>query len=142
MKELIEDPKARTASVLAEVAAARLRQTAKHGDQAHLPDGTGPQSTPLQGIVYDGPVTPQNGCRKYAWGLALLAKESTDRRSQSAGDGTVTFADILLEEVFEAMAEDDQQRLRTELVQAAAVCVQWVEAIDRRSALLAEGGAA
>ena len=123
-----------TSGVLAEIHSERARQTAKHGDQSHLPDGTGPLSTPLRGIVFTGPVVPENGCTKYAYGLAMLAKSSTDHRSQSAGDGTVTYADILLEEVFEAIAEDDQDLLRAELIQVAAVAVQWVETIDRRRA--------
>ncbi|TIH26025.1 NUDIX hydrolase, partial [Subtercola vilae] len=41
--------------------------------------------------------------------------------------------DILLEEVFEAFAESDTSKLRTELIQVAAVAQQWVEAIDRRT---------
>lgn len=39
---------------------------------------------------------------------------------------------IFLEEVFEALAEEDPEELRKELIQAAAVALQWVEAIDRR----------
>ena len=44
--------------------------------------------------------------------------------------GTLTWKDILLEEVYEACAESDRQRLRAELVQVAAVCVSWIEDID------------
>ena len=43
-------------------------------------------------------------------------------------------ADILAEEVAEVYAESDPDRLRAELIQVAAVCVQWIEAIDGRSA--------
>ncbi len=39
---------------------------------------------------------------------------------------------ILLEEVHEALAEDDPTRLRAELLQVAAVAVCWVEAIEQR----------
>jgi hypothetical protein len=39
---------------------------------------------------------------------------------------------ILLEEVFEAAGEEDISRLRTELVQVAAVAVAWIEDIDSR----------
>jgi hypothetical protein len=38
----------------------------------------------------------------------------------------------LLEEVFEAMAEDSPVKLAHELTQVAAVAVAWVEAIERR----------
>lgn len=42
---------------------------------------------------------------------------------------------ILIEEVAEAMAElDDPEKLRAELMQVAAVCVDWIEMIDRRKA--------
>lgn len=43
------------------------------------------------------------------------------------------WAGILLEEVYEALAESDPTRLREELIQVAAVAVAWVEAIDRRT---------
>ena len=43
-----------------------------------------------------------------------------------------TFSAILREEVGEALQEIDPVGLREELVQVAAVAVQWIEAIDRR----------
>ena len=43
-----------------------------------------------------------------------------------SGDG------ILLEEVFEALAAGAIDRLRAELIQVAAVCVNWIMALDRR----------
>ncbi|MER7922153.1 hypothetical protein ABTY96_03280 [Streptomyces sp. NPDC096057] len=46
-------------------------------------------------------------------------------------DGEGTFRHVFLEEVFEAMAESDPVKLRAELVQAVAVGVKWLEAIDR-----------
>lgn len=52
----------------------------------------------------------------------------------AAKNGTVTWRDILTEEVWEAFAETDPERLRTELIQIAAVAVQWAAAIDRRAA--------
>lgn len=42
------------------------------------------------------------------------------------------WAPILLEEVFEAVSEKDQDNVREELIQVAAVAVQWIRAIDRR----------
>ena len=50
----------------------------------------------------------------------------------TGGEGT--WADILREEYFEALAETDPARLRVELIQVAAVAVAWVEAIDRAEA--------
>ena len=52
-----------------------------------------------------------------------------------AAEGKVTWKAILEEEVAEAFAETDPAKLRLELVQVAAVCMQWVAAIDRRVGL-------
>lgn len=103
-----------TKDVLAEVSAERERQNAKWGEQNH-PDGTGPN------------LICRPALRSYEW-LRDLATAHTDER---AAEHRVTFADILLEEVFEALAEDDPAKLRTELIQVAAVATQWVEAIER-----------
>lgn len=48
-------------------------------------------------------------------------------------EGRLAWDGILLEEVYEALAEADPVRLREELIQAAAVCVAWVESLDRRT---------
>ncbi len=121
----------RLVDVLQQVAGERERQFAKHGDQLHLPDGTGPQAG--RAWLLHQPFGHVGYAR-----MARLAREETDLRSQSTGDGSVTFADILLEEVFEALAETseatNQFNLRAELIQVAAVAVQWVEVIDRRYA--------
>ncbi|WPM94355.1 hypothetical protein VG1_CDS0031 [Arthrobacter phage Cupello] len=52
---------------------------------------------------------------------------------------SITGPNILLEEVFEATAEEDPATLRKELVQVAAVTAQWIEAIDRRARNVSEG---
>ena len=104
-----------------DVAAERARQDAKWGEQNH-PDGTGPRATPLNRIVHDGPIGETSGSTHYAHGLAMMAVRATD---QAARVGTVTWADILLEEVFEALAENDPAKLRAELIQVAAVAEQW-----------------
>lgn len=49
-------------------------------------------------------------------------------------EGSGTFRHVFLEEVFEAMAETDTVKLRAELIQAIAVGVKIVEAIDREAA--------
>lgn len=48
-------------------------------------------------------------------------------------DGTLTFAHIAYEEFVEAVHAPDDVSRRAELIQLAAVCVQQVEAIDRRA---------
>lgn len=46
-------------------------------------------------------------------------------------DGDVTMADVLLEEVFEALAEEDPAKARDELIQVGAVVFKMIEGIDR-----------
>lgn len=48
-----------------------------------------------------------------------------------AGEGT--WADVLREEVMEALAESDPKRLRVELIEVGAVACKWVEILDRRA---------
>jgi hypothetical protein len=96
--------------VLGEVQAERERQDIKWGIQNH-PDGT-----------CDGGET--------------IARQHADAAksicNQMAKVGKLTWAHILTEEMMEAYAEKDSTKLRTELIQVAAVATQWVECIDRR----------
>lgn len=95
-------------SVLDAVAAERERQHARWGEQV-MPDGTGGAgSAPMARMV-----------KRYVDDLLAL--------------GEATWRDVLREELFEACAETEPARLRTELLQVAAVAIQWVEAIDRRA---------
>lgn len=107
-------------TVLSDVQAEENRQDAKWGEQNH-PDGTGPDVPVLADLLRDG--------TDAAW-LAVQATEATDVKAR---DGAVTWRDILLEEVFEALAESSPEKLRTELVQVAAVAAQWVKAKDRQA---------
>jgi hypothetical protein len=118
---------ARTIVVLLELFDERQRQTAKHGDQSNLPDGTGPFAY-LEGL---GDVRRTEGDLRMDR-VAEWAKARTEAASHSAGDGTITFEHILTEEWGEAIAESDPNLLRAELIQVAAVAVQWIEAIDAR----------
>lgn len=95
--------------VLTEVQAERMQQIAKRGVQ-HREDGTG-------GPVMQRRAEEARACCEY------LAKH-----------GGADWRAVLLEEVYEAMAEDDPAKLRAELVQSAAVCVAWIEDIDSRGA--------
>ena len=106
-----------TASVVVEVLEERERQNAKWGVQDH-PNGTGPNKLPM-------PYSSGQWCASFA------AQQLGFITDHAAEQGTVTYLHILREEVFEAFAEDDPAKLRAELIQVAAVAVQWVEAIDR-----------
>ena len=112
-------------TALEDVLAERARQDAKWGEQNH-PDGTGPETRPLLPHLRINALPPHAHARD-------LADAFTSSTNDHAAADNVTWTDILLEEVFEALAEDDETKLRTELVQVAAVAAQWVEAIDRRT---------
>jgi len=84
-----------------------FRQDERWGEQNH-PDGTS---------------------RLYYGVLADSARRMCDRRATA---GTVTWADILREEFYEAVSEEDSDRLYEELIQVAAVAMQWAGAIRRR----------
>jgi hypothetical protein len=103
-----------TDRVLLEVLGERGKQDRKWGEQNH-PDGTGPR-VPFAGQL----------C------YMEEAARSARLKCKANGPGEDNWRDILLEEVFEAMAEADPAKLRAELLQVAAVAVNWIECIDRR----------
>jgi hypothetical protein len=103
------NPSIVTDRVLQQVLIERIAQDTKWGEQNH-PDGTG----------YDGSDRHADFWRQ--------------RCQDAFADGEGTWGHVLLEEVFEAIAENDPAKLRTELVQVAAVAVAWIEALDRRPA--------
>lgn len=98
------------------------RQDRKWGPDRHHPNGTGPDVAALAEIGLDP-------FRATAQELAEAATAATDRR---ATNGMLDWADILLEEVFEALAEEGPRELRHELVQARAVIAQWIADLDRQ----------
>lgn len=92
--------------VLGEIEAERERQDAKWGVQSH-PNGTGSED------------------------YKRRAEEMRVACEEAFRIGRGSWGNILLEEVFEAMAESSTTRLREELVQVVAVGVAWIEALDR-----------
>lgn len=103
------NPSITTDRVLQEVLAERIRQDDNWGEQNHR-DGTGSITQVLEADK------AREGCK------AAFAR----------GDGT--WMHVLIEEVFEAFAEEDPGKVRAELIQVAAVAVAWIESIDRRAA--------
>lgn len=96
------------------------RQFQKWGDQNHR-NGTGPNRRLFINM----------NRMTFKW----AEEEAKQRCAQGAKWGTLTWKDILLEEVFEACAEADPEKLEAELVQVAAVCASWINAIHRAKAL-------
>lgn len=103
-----------TPEVLADVAEERVRQHEKWGPQHH-PDGT----------------AFNKGSHGMGGGYGFLRDHFTLINDELPA-GAHNWDTILLEELFEALAESDLQKLRTELIQVAAVAVAWVEDIDSR----------
>lgn len=86
----------------------RLRQQRVWGDQVH-PDGTGSPS------------------QRATAGFARLTCDNASAR------GEVTWCQILTEEIAEAFAESDPVKLKQELIESAAVILNWVTAISLRT---------
>lgn len=77
--------------------------------------------------------TPSFGLLNRAAYHVLLADDAKFITEARFKEGYGSWADILVEEVAEALDEmDDEQALRTELVQVAAVVLRWIESIDER----------
>jgi hypothetical protein len=95
-------------ALASEAVAEVYRARAKHGKQGGLPDGTGSDQMKQ---------------------MADWARANTDRACDL---GEMTRLDILLEEVYEAAAEDDLEALDAELNQVGGVILAWRLAIAER----------
>lgn len=107
---LLPSPEETLIKVLAEVRAERRRQFDKWGVQNH----------PSFDDDRDLALAKHN---------ERLMKTVVETGVQT---GKLLFSDIFLEEVAEALAAENEDELRIELIQAAAAAIAWVEAIDRR----------
>ncbi len=94
-------------ALLEAVRVERARQEMKWGEQNH-PNGTGSRDDK---------------------DIAEVAKAICDFRARK---GDLTWKHILDEEVKEAFAEVDDDKLEAELIQVAAVAISWCEAIRRK----------
>lgn len=63
---------------------------------------------------------------------AAVADMYRHRCDIATASGLLTWNDILTEEFYEALAETDPAKLREELIQVAAVALQWVTSLDNR----------
>lgn len=102
-----------------ELDAERSRQLAKFGDQRH-PDMAGDATAQCDArLMFD----------EWAENYRAVNDGNLDQRDP---DQRLDWTGILLEEVYEALAETDPAKLRAELIQVAAVCAAWVSDLDRR----------
>jgi hypothetical protein len=113
----------KTIAVLERVFEERKRQMVKHGDaMLHLPDGTGPEVRWLGGVNGTIPARMiQESFREQYEGLR--GAENPDGQF-----GQLTRMHLIREELAEAFELDgDDPEFVTEILQVAALCVQWAE---------------
>jgi hypothetical protein len=125
MKELevgVEEQGIPTMWVVADVVLERRRQRQRWGQQDLL-DGTGNyvHDPKADAVVREA----QLRFREKERGAAQLACDALHREAR------LTYLDILREVFLEIAAEENPARLKRELVQLAAVAVQWVEKLNR-----------
>ena len=89
-----------------EVTAEGNKAIEKHGPQSH-PNGTGD-----------------------VW--ARLAEVAKGYCNAAAESGELTWMHILSEEFYEALAEDDYEKLRAELIQVMSVARHWIQDLDAK----------
>jgi hypothetical protein len=97
----------------------RQAQLAKWGDQHH-PDMAGTDDVQEEA---------RRMFARFAANYQTLNSGEFDPRDP---DASVDWTGILLEEVYEAVSEKDPAKLRTELIQVAAVCAAWVHDLNTR----------
>lgn len=121
-------------------------------DVSGAPDGAEPSATErLRGEIWNS-VLAERDRQEHLWGeqnhpdvpLVLPATKRGLHRAESekwktlnarrVKMGHLAWDGILLEEIYEALAESDPDKLRTELVQSMAVILNWLECVERRSA--------
>lgn len=102
--------------VLQEVLAERQRQDGKWGQQNHevVPPRTADFSVIVARQEYEDSADAFKGLN-----------------DMDVARGTVGWDRVLLEEVYEALAESDPRKIREELVQVAAVACAIIESLDR-----------
>lgn len=85
------------------------------------------------GTAGRGPGIPEAKAFARAEQFRLGARWTRDLRKLAERDGRLTWRHVLEEQVAAALAEHEPEKLRAELVQVAAVCGAWTEALERRA---------
>lgn len=101
--------------ILAAVLAERERQEGLWGEQNH------PDRGPI-------PLLEMDYARK-------RAEEWKRVNALRVKQGILSWDGILLEEVYEALAEGDPELMQAELIQSMAVILNWLECVSRRTAV-------
>lgn len=119
--------KADRQGIFNDVSVERERQVGKWGPQRH----------PVVWPDDDSPVAERR--RRHFAKQEAYYKEINDAREQIGLPGI--WCDILLEELYEALAEPDPAKRRKELIETMAVACAWVEDEDTRSEFTRTRGA-
>lgn len=109
-----------TKFVLLEVEQERTRQFQKFGDQSSLP------SVDVALLSRVGGCTPERMAEHYEMPTENRARQLLDLANRS---NELTFAHIALEEFAEVIASKNEVERYKELIQTAAVFVQWAESL-------------
>lgn len=108
----VEGPRENRVGIYAEIEAERIRQDEKWGEQNH-------------------PIREEHKrAIEYYKEEAEAFRKICDLKAR---ENRITWYDIIIEEFFEAFAEDTPEGQRAELVQMIAVGVAMIECIDRRA---------
>jgi hypothetical protein len=110
-----------TRTVLAELEQERRNQDAKWGEQNH--PVRWPESTYEDRLHYLA--------QAELWKKRNAERVRLANEAGATPDRNCSWDGILLEEVYEALAEGDPAAIRAELVQAGAVIVAMIESLDR-----------
>lgn len=110
----------KTIEVLERVFEERKRQIAKHGEAMRdLPDGIGPDTEWLRPLAKDDATTVQ---------MEFRGDYDTRRAEPGGGYGQLTRMHLVREELAEAFeCHGDSPEFVDEILQVAALCVQWAE---------------
>lgn len=105
----------KTIEVLERVFEERKAQMVKHGEAMRdLPGGTGPDSTWLKPLSFEGAATIQEDLR--------------DEYEEATEERRLTRMHLVREELAEAFElDEDDPEFVDEILQVAALCVQWAE---------------
>jgi len=107
--------------VLDELATERDRQDEKWGEQNH----------PIRWPAHDEIDRQLFEAQANAWKRINAERVRVANERGATPDRNCSWDGILLEEVYEALAESDPAKIRAELVQAGAVIVAMIESLDR-----------
>jgi hypothetical protein len=111
-------------AVLADIREERLRQEEKWGQQNHGMYSRHERGT-AHGEVYVN--------EKMAQHFGVIADETKQDNDMFVASGVLGWDSILMEEVYEALAELDPEKLYDELIQVAAVAAAAAESVKRNS---------